>query len=284
MIRSVAYFPLQSALNSKPVMTAVLGSLHNAGIVTEENSMNSDCAVIWSVLWSGRMALNRAVYEHYRSSNRPVIIIEVGALHRGITWKVAVNNVTNQGYYGHTQNLNWDRPRHLGVKLTSQSKNQPGVLIALQHQHSLQVANIPDITQWVYRTVQQVRQYTDRPVVVRPHPRSKIVLAQLPPDVKCQQPKRLQNTYDSYDFDLAYHAVINYNSGPGIQAAIGGTRPLVDSSSLAAPVGTTWECIEKPYTVDRAQWLTEICHTEYTIEELQQGLWLKRIESALQAP
>ena len=265
-------------------MAAVLDSLRSAGVATEENSMNSDCAVIWSALWSGRMEPNRAVYQHYRALNRPVIIIEVGALHRGATWKVAVNNVTSQGYYGHHENLDWDRPRRLGVKLSTPVRSAASVLIALQHRHSLQVADIPDVAQWVYQTIQQVRKHTDRAVVVRPHPRSRIVLPQLPLDVKFQQPCRLQHTYDSYDFDLGHHAVINYNSGPGIQAAVAGTRPVVDVTSLAAPVGMALSCIEQPYTVDRTQWLTEISHTEYTVEELQQGTWLKRIEPALQAP
>ena len=80
-----------------------------------------------------------------------------------------------------------------------------------------------------------------------------------------------------------YHAVVNYNSGPGIQAAISGTRPIVDATSLAHPVAHSIEQIDQPYLIDRDQWLIEICHTEYTQEELQKGLWLKRIESALTA-
>jgi hypothetical protein len=39
--------------------------------------------------------------------------------------------------------------------------------------------------------------------------------------------------------------------------------------------------IEQPYVVDRDQWLVEICHTEYTVKEIQEGMWLKRIEPAL---
>jgi hypothetical protein len=81
--------------------------------------------------------------------------------------------------------------------------------------------------------------------------------------------------------DYAYHAVVNHNSGPGIQAAIAGCRPVVHKSSLAAPVSVAVEDIEKPYDVDRQQWLIEICHTEYTVDELKTGLWLKRIAPAL---
>ena len=75
-------------------MSAVLDYLQARGIQTQENSMESDAAVIWSVLWAGRMAPNQAVYTHYRSQNKPVIIIEIGALYRGNTWKIAVNNIT----------------------------------------------------------------------------------------------------------------------------------------------------------------------------------------------
>lgn len=265
-------------------MTAVLHSVRRAGLQVQENSMTADCAVIWSVLWAGRMAANRAVYEHYRAQGRPVIIIEIGALNRGVTWKISVNHVTAAGYYGHTENLDWDRPRKLGLALSKPQKVQPHVVVALQHQHSLQVSAIPNMTQWIQDTVNQIRQHTDRAIVVRPHPRSPIALPQLPADVKVSTARKLLNTYDSFDFDPGCHAVINYNSGPGIQAAIAGSRPVVDASSLAAPVGINLADIEQPYTMERAQWFTEICHTEYSLEELQNGLWLKRIAPALQAP
>ena len=53
-------------MNSKPVMGAVLDCLQASGIQTQENSMTSDAAVIWSVLWHGRMMANKQVYDHYR--------------------------------------------------------------------------------------------------------------------------------------------------------------------------------------------------------------------------
>ena len=81
VIKNIAYFPLQCALNSRPVMDAVLDCLVAAGIQLQENSWESDAAVIWSVLWNGRMAPNQQVYEHYRKQNKPVIVIDVGALY-----------------------------------------------------------------------------------------------------------------------------------------------------------------------------------------------------------
>jgi hypothetical protein len=280
VIKNIAYYPLQTARNSGPVLEAVLDCLQANGIQTQENSMNSDAAVIWSALWHGRMAENELVYRHYRAQGKPVIIIEIGALYRGTTWKIAVNNITADGYYGHLENIDWDRPRKLGISLAYQTIHQPHIVIAAQHRRSLQLEGV-DMEQWITQQIRNVRAVSDRPIHVRPHPRCRLKLDLLPRDVEYEIPHPVANTYDSFDMHFNCHAVINYNSGPGIQAAISGTRPIVDKSSLAASVSVSIADIEQPYTVDREQWVTEICHTEYTLDEIQKGTWLKRLAFAL---
>jgi hypothetical protein len=103
----------------------------------------------------------------------------------------------------------------------------------------------------------------------------------LPNNIVIEQPIKLTNTYDSYNLAFDCHAMVNYNSGSGIQAALAGTRPIVDSSSLAHPVSIDINDIEKSYNIDRDQWLVEICHTEYSVREIAQGQWLQRLQSAL---
>ncbi len=282
MIKNIAYFPAQCAQNSGPVMGAVLDSLQARGIQTQENSMNSDAVVIWSVLWHGRMAQNQQVYQHYRAQGKSVIVIEVGALYRGRTWKLAVNNVTSQGYYGHETNLDLDRPRKLGTSLAVNHSANPAVLIAAQHNRSHQLNGVNQEA-WITDTIRELRKHTDRPIHVRSHPRSALQWNRLPSDIVPVRPARLSNTYDGFDMHFDYHAVVNYNSGPGIQAAISGTRPIVNTTSLAYPVAHAIAQIDQPYLINRDQWLIEICHTEYTVEELQKGIWLKRIEPALTA-
>jgi hypothetical protein len=282
VIKSVAYFPLQCAKNSGPVISAMLNSLRQAGISTQENSWDADAAIIWSVLWTGRMAANQAVWSHYRSLGRPVIVIDVGALYRGETWKIALNSITADGYYGHTENLDWDRPRRLGISLAINLTCNPRIVIAAQHARSLQVAGLVSMDGWIIQQVERLRTVTDRPIVVRPHPRcplNRSGLVHLPPDVIIEQPVKIVNTYDSHNLAFDCHAMVNHNSGPGIQAALAGTRPIVDSTSLAYPVSISHEDIDRPYDQDRDQWLVEICHTEYTVREIQQGLWLRRLET-----
>ena len=280
----MAYFPLQCAKNSSPVISAMLSSLRQAGVSTQENSWDADAVIIWSVLWAGRMAANQAVWSHYRSLGRPVVVIDVGALYRGETWKIALNSITANGYYGHTENLDWDRPRRLGISLAINLSRNPRIVIAAQHARSLQVTGLVSMEGWVIQQVERLRTVTDRPIVVRPHPRSPLDwagLVHLPPDVVIEQPVKVDNTYDSYNLAFDCHAIINHNSGPGIQAALAGTRPIVDKSSLAYPVGIDLHDIEQPYTADRDQWLVEICHTEYTVEEIKKGLWLQRLQTQL---
>jgi hypothetical protein len=275
----IAYFPNHCALNSKPVMQAFLSSCRRHNITPVENSTTADAAVIWSMLWSGRMSGNQLVYQRYRQSNRPVFVIEVGALVRNVTWKIAVNNVTSQGHYGHLESLDWDRPQRLGLVLGHTQPTNPGILIAAQHQHSHTVANLPSIEHWVTQTVQQVQAVTSRPIYVRPHPRSRLNRALVPSTVEYIAPGRLPNTYDHYDLEYSYQAVINYNSGVGIQSALHGVNTVVDQSSLAYPVSVALRDIERTPALDRSQWLTEISHTEYTIDEIEQGTWFPRLKS-----
>ena len=258
----IAYFPNYVAQNGVNILHAFLNGCARYGISTVEDSLDADAAVIWSVLWAGKMASNRPVYEHFTSRGLPVICIEVGALDRGHTWKIALNNVNALGYYGHQQDLDWDRPRKLGIELKHNTLTHNRILVAGQHKQSLQLQGV-DQEDWY---IQKINEYAGgREVVVRPHPRCPLNRQRFPKDVVWQTPKKLANTYDSFDIEWKFDAVINYNSGPGIQAAIAGIKPVVDSTSLAYGI------------VDREKWLVEICHTEYTTDEIERGTWAKRI-------
>jgi len=258
--KTVTYFPLQCALNSGPVISAVMSSLQTQGFEVSPNSYDADIAVIWSVLWAGRMTANQDVYRYYQSKGRPVVCIEVGALYRGTTWKLALNHVNALGYYGHTEDLDWGRPKKLGVSLKTNPLNHGKILVAGQHKQSLQLEGV-DQEDWYVKQIQDI----DKQIIVRPHPRCPLDRNRFPKHVIWEQPRKLADTYDSFDMHWDFDTVINYNSGPGIQAAIAGIPVVVNTSSLAHNI------------VDRDKWLVEICHTEYTLEEIEQGLWVKRI-------
>jgi hypothetical protein len=177
------------------------------------------------------------------------------------------------------ENLDWDRPARLGLQLYNHIRTKDSVVIATQHAKSLQVAHF-DYAQWVEDTIQHLRTITDRMIVIRHHPRCRLPFNDLP-GVSLDRSQKIPGTYDSFDIAFTYHAMINYCSGPGIQAAIAGCPVIVDSCSLAHPVSITYNELENPPEIDRERWLTEIAHTEYTVEEIADGLWLKRLSDYL---
>lgn len=281
MIKTLSIFPKQCALNSTPVMQAIVSSASRCGIEIKENSFDSDAAVIWSVLWKGRMRSNQQVYQHYRGRSLPVIVIDVGSLHRGLTWKIGINNINRRGEFGNHQNLDHDRPAKFGIVLEpGQSGNK--ILIAGQHNQSLQVQSLSCQEDWISGMIKDLKQHTDREIVIRDHPRSRLDRAKIPAGVTWQLPTKINDTYDDFDFDMKdVHAVINFSSSPGIQAAIAGVRPIVSCDSLAYPVGIDICDIDQPYCHDRQQWAVELAHTEYLISEIEQGVWINRLRDFL---
>jgi len=273
----ISYFPNQAALNSPPVMTAFIDSCRAQGWQVVQNSLDADAVVIWSVLWAGRMRANQQIYEHYRKLNKPVFILEVGNLIRGTTWRVAVNNVNGNGIFGESS-----RPNLLNVQLRTRPnllKAQP-ILIACQRGDSLQWDVQAPVSTWVANTVAQLREYTQRPIVVRPHPRFPIT--GLSQDIVVEQPNAIPNSYDGWDLDYQkYHCVVNYNSGPSVQAVINDVPVICDASSLAAPMSIAYSEIENPLPRDRQEWFNTLCQKEYLIEEIAAGVPLIKLQKVL---
>jgi hypothetical protein len=71
--------------------------------------------------------------------------------------------------------------------------------------------------------------------------------------------------------------VINHNSGPAVQAAINGTPTICDPSSLAFPMSEKWENLENPQLPNREDWFLKLCHTEWTVDEIAQGIPINRL-------
>lgn len=260
------------ALNSRPVFDAFEQGLLTLGL----QSGNNGIPVIWSVLWHGRMAANKKIYDEAKRLNKPIIIIEVGSLIRGQTWKISIDHINALGEFSNKENLDLQRPTKLRVSLRPIKINRRNeILIATQHPMSLQWQGMPDLNQWVKQQVDELRQYTNRTIVVRPHPRSRVELSI--PGVSIERPIRLPGTVDSFDFDPNYHCVVNHCSGPSVQSVIHGTPILCHNTSLAYPMSFNIKDIENPTVPDRTQWFLELCHTEWTVDEIAQGIPLKRL-------
>ena len=273
------------ALNSNPIFDAFGSSLLDNGHTVAYNDVDCDVDVIWSVLWYGRMAPNKIVWDRARSQGRPVIVLEVGGLKRGTTWKVAINGINRDAYFGGLHNTS-SRADALGLFLKPWKFNneQGDIIIACQHNKSHQWRNQATVQTWLFETIDLIRQYTNRNIIVRPHPRCPIPGIQFEfKNIKIQNPQHVQGTYDDFDFDCTNaYAVVNWSSNPATQAVMQGIPVFVGPDSLAYDVGNTdLTKINSPSMPDRTQWLNDIAYTEWTIEEISQGLPIKRLTSML---
>lgn len=271
------------ALNSKPVFDAFKQGAESLGHICVENNLHSDVDVIWSVLFSGRMAANKDIWERNIAVAKPTIVLEVGGIRRGTTWKVGLNGINRTGYFGE-QNNNEARANLLGLSLTPWRSNGECILICGQHDKSLQWQNMPKMSEWVITTIETLRAHTDRPIVFRPHPRSPLPNIEYEfKNVRRQNPVKLSGTYDDYNIQFSnIHAVVSWSSNPGIHSILNGVPAFVGSASLAYDVANTdLSQIEDPLMPDRRQWLNDYAHTEWTIQEIAKGVPLKRLTNMI---
>jgi hypothetical protein len=260
------FYNNNGAMNSGPVFKAFEDGLIKLGHSIERHTGKGDAAVIWSVLWNGKMQSNKPVWDRYRASGRPVIVLEVGGLRRDHTWKISVNGIGRGHYFVNTPQ-NSDRRTQLGINLLPWRTTGNNILICSQHDKSLQWDGNPRLSTWVENKILELREYTDRPIVIRPHPRSAFAFDynrfKVSKSVSTNLYSELKNSW----------AVVTCNSNPGVEAVIQGIPSLVDSSSLAWPVSIQSAAnIENPVLPNREQWLNDLSWTEWTIDEMQKGI------------
>ena len=273
------------ALNSKPVFDAFREGCRALGFSTVDNSNDSDVDVVWSVLFNGRMAQNQLVWKNAQNKKKPVIVLEVGGIKRGTTWKVGLNGINRDAYFGPNNNDS-TRANALGLSLKPWQKEGSSIIICGQHDKSLQWQGMPRMSEWVMLTIESIQRHTLRPITFRPHPRCPLPHIEKEfKNVYRQNPIKLNGSYD--DFDMSFnnvHATVSYSSNPGIHSILNGVPAFVGPASLAYDVGNDIDFmhdIESPIMPDRTQWLNDYAHTEWTIEEISQGIPLKRLTDRL---
>ena len=118
----------------------------------------------------------------------------------------------------------------------------------------------------------------------RPHPRCQLpAIESQYKNVQRQNPVYVNGSYD--DFDMNFNnifATISWSSNPAIHSVIQGIPAFTGPSSLAYDVSLQdFTQIDDPLYPDRTQWLNDYAWTEFTIEEISQGIPLKRLTSLL---
>jgi hypothetical protein len=283
----IEIWPEYGPLNSKPIFDAFIESLQNAGEeVFINKSVNADVAVIWSVLWRGRMEQYKRIWDHYRSQGKPVIVIEVGGLRRNQSFKIGINGINRKADFANQEvdNKRWPLFKH-----TFKPWNPTGDIIVIcgQHDASEQWKGLPRMSQWIEQQINEIRKHTTRPILVRPHPRNNIQFKEKDfKNVKVRLPKRDYKTYDDTDFKATLErtwAVVNHSSNPAMEAVINGIPVFVSEDSLCHDVGNIgFADINTPAMPNRQNWANMLSYTEWFKDEIQKGLPWSRIKKRLE--
>jgi len=284
----IALYPEYSSLNGRPVFAALIEHLKSKGekvFINEDR--NCDVAVIWSVLWQGRMEANKKVWEQFRSTGRPVVVLEVGGLRRNSSFKMGINGINREADFANDtfDDKRWPLFNH---KLLPWKQSGNVIVICGQHHNSHQWRENPGMKSYFKNCIEEIRRYTDKPIVIRPHPRN--IVHNFPVEkykhVRVNLPKRDWGTYDDTDFKKILKstwAVVNHSSNPAMEAVIHGIPVFVSEKSLCHDVGNTdLSDIMHPAMPARQNWANRLAYTEWLTEEFREGKPWARIRKRLE--
>jgi len=189
------------------------------------------------------------------------------------------------GVFPPTGNYFWDNPdplrwqsisKNLGIKLKPWRQNGSHILICTQRNGGWSMKNL-DVSAWLSQTINEIRKHSNRPIVVRAHPGDKNSNLYL--TNKDKRYRLSANPLILQDFINA-HAVVTYNSSPGVAAAIEGipcfvTDPNPAYSQASEVANTDLSRIENPLLPDRQQWIEKISMCHWNRDEIKDGsCWL----------
>jgi len=170
----------------------------------------------------------------------------------------------------------WNSIRQdLGIDLRDYRSNGNHILICLQRNGGWSMGSY-SVADWLEQTLVKLRQHTNRPIVVRPHPGDKKAAVYLKP-LQAQQ-SRLRfslSANNTLEHDLkGCWAVINHNSSPAVAAAIEGYPVFVtdhNRSQCKEIANTDLAMIERPNFPDRTAWIQRLAMSHWKFDELKSG-------------
>jgi len=139
-----------------------------------------------------------------------------------------------------------------------------------------------DIFAWTEQSVNQIRQYTDKKIIIRPHPlyrksaqhntlKEKVLAVA---DVHWQEADITKPNFRPIAEQLKNAwCTVTYSSGTGIDAVINGVPNVAcDTGSMAYDVSSKDIAeIENPYRGDKTEWANKIAHCQWNIDEFESG-------------
>jgi len=175
----------------------------------------------------------------------------------------------------------WDKiSKTLNMPLRPMRTNGNHILICMQRNGGWSMKG-NDIWTWLDNTIEQIRRYSDRPIVVRTHPgdrHTRIFVERNEHPLKLRTMPNVTFSDTKFktildDFKNAWATVV-YNSSPSVASTIEGI-PVFVQDKIDCQAGdvanTDLSLIETPLEFDREPWVRKIAMCHWNFEELTTG-------------
>ena len=178
------------------------------------------------------------------------------------------------GFYFDTEidPLRWQKiSKNLNIELKPYRTQGNHILICCQRNGGWSMKGIP-VYDWLNDTINKVKTFTDRPIVVRPHPGDKKWRNYLR---ITQKNVSLSTNHIKQDLQGAWATVL-HNSSPAVASAIEGipvflTDPNPEFSQAAEVSNTNLKRLEDPKMFDRQAWIEKLSMCHWNFDELRSG-------------
>jgi hypothetical protein len=251
------------------------------------NILPCDVAVIQGWVHEGSPAtphlqLRKNVADTQKKLEKHTIIIDINLFnYKDNNHPIRYSRYSMDGVFPTTGNYFWDIPdpqrwrqisKDLGITLKDWRTNGNHILICTQRNGGWSMKGL-SVSQWLEQTVDEIKKYTDRPIVVRGHPGDKNVKNYLKSKLGRYSVSKNINLID--DFRNAW-AVVNYNSTPSVAASIEGipafvTDPVPQTSQAYSVANVDLSKIENPELKERQKWIERVAMCHWKFEELSNG-------------
>lgn len=247
--------------------------------------------------WQGPM------YRFIRNSGKPFLVNESASFRRHLGWTRLgwTSYKWTEGQFGNENSPpdRWNKfQKETGIELKDWKSRGDKIIIMGQKEGDSSLLNLykeyDSFYDWVEHIILEIQKHTDRPILLRPHPRNLSRGTKLSNKLQAKYPKLdisvsentdsladyLPNELNQCKADGLYqdlqsaHCVITYNSLSSIESICEGIPTYAfENGSMIWPIRQQGlENIENlNYEIDRTQWCNDIAYTQWTQKEHARG-------------
>lgn len=265
-----------------------------ANVLVQTEFKVVDCHLAVILGWVGtticgpHIQLRQNVIDHQRRTGHHVMPIDASCF-KFVDTDSYFLRYSLDGVFYNTNNYANDNSDHskwqqiqqrFNLSLSPWRAHGAHVLVCLQRDGGWSMKGT-NMVEWTKQTVQRLRSITNRPILIRPHPKHKINLSELTsmPGVS----ESVNGSTLQQDLAKAWAAVF-CNSSSSVAAVLAGIPVFADDDDCVAWAVANKDLtqIESPVMPDRTQWLNDLSSAHWTDEESRCGAIYQRFVKYLQ--